>query len=635
MNRYQNNAFRILGLSSDASMKDIMQRVNEVKVKKSLGVEVSYDFDFPWMGSIDRSEQNVINALQRLENSIFRLKEEIFWFWIETDTDREALECLVKKDRQGAHDLWKELIASNIPEEKKISAYANQIILAHSSVVGKEMVLSYRDEPFEQTTMLLCPKCNLEFKDNYRFCIYCGDKLKIKDKNDAISKRNVRLTDAHWTNWRFAINRILLVSSQEAFWTMVRKKAKRINDPRLSEAKLTEIRGSFLQDVTAPNLTFIAQSLASKDYERTGKHSSLLNGSSLPSETLRDGFNRVLSSRVALINRHCKNADKEIAALKKRTKRSIESMVNIYTKLEKDVSETVKAGNMVDINCVSDFGLARDTLSGSIRNIAIVLNNRLIAEGETMSFATKKWAYKKAFEMIKKSLRYAASQYTKENYRKDEDLIRANMKYAYCYDSRYEKDISDIEEEKYKVKGKQADSVSSSEKKQDYHQKSPATSSSWKPILIWGGIILFFIIVGNLPEDSSSDKSTSAKTASYSSQDNETFNAYELKSMIDSISTSMREKEAELAALEVTMKSKAEAIEKLRKEAETLQSRVERAWFGKGRLEDEYNQVVDNHNAALATYERDYNKYQRLYDEYEKDLKIYNNLVAEYNRKIQ
>ena len=83
MYRYQNNAFRIIGLTSDVSIKEITQRVNEIKVKKSLDIDVSYEFDFSRMGQIDRSEQNVINALQRLENPITRLKEEIFWFWID------------------------------------------------------------------------------------------------------------------------------------------------------------------------------------------------------------------------------------------------------------------------------------------------------------------------------------------------------------------------------------------------------------------------------------------------------------------------------------------------------------------------------------------------------------------------
>ena len=68
MYRYENNAFRVLGITPSASMKDIMQRVNEVKVKESLGMQATYDYDFAWMGPVDRSAQGAISALQRLEN---------------------------------------------------------------------------------------------------------------------------------------------------------------------------------------------------------------------------------------------------------------------------------------------------------------------------------------------------------------------------------------------------------------------------------------------------------------------------------------------------------------------------------------------------------------------------------------
>jgi hypothetical protein len=90
MFRYQNNAFRILGLEPNVSMKEITKRVNEIKVKISLGINVEYDYDFHFMGPLNRDEQNIINALQRLENPVLRLKEEIFWFWFETDSDIEA-----------------------------------------------------------------------------------------------------------------------------------------------------------------------------------------------------------------------------------------------------------------------------------------------------------------------------------------------------------------------------------------------------------------------------------------------------------------------------------------------------------------------------------------------------------------
>ena len=101
-------------------------------------MDVAYEYDFPWMGPIDRSEQNVINALQQLENPITRLMEEIFWFWFDTDCDKRAINYLIQNNRQAAHNTWKTLLTSNTFDEKSISAYMNQTILAHSSVIGLE-----------------------------------------------------------------------------------------------------------------------------------------------------------------------------------------------------------------------------------------------------------------------------------------------------------------------------------------------------------------------------------------------------------------------------------------------------------------------------------------------------------------
>lgn len=77
MNSYQNNAFRVLGLMPNIDGKGILARANEIKVKSSVGMDVSYDYDFPWMGPVDRSEENINNAVQRLENPVSRLRRNI------------------------------------------------------------------------------------------------------------------------------------------------------------------------------------------------------------------------------------------------------------------------------------------------------------------------------------------------------------------------------------------------------------------------------------------------------------------------------------------------------------------------------------------------------------------------------
>ena len=106
MHRYQNNAFRLLGVLPNASTSDIMRRANEIKVKLSIGADVMYEYDFPWMGILLRNEQNLINAAQRLEDPVARIQEELSWFWVYSERDQQAINFLSQQKRQSAHDTW-------------------------------------------------------------------------------------------------------------------------------------------------------------------------------------------------------------------------------------------------------------------------------------------------------------------------------------------------------------------------------------------------------------------------------------------------------------------------------------------------------------------------------------------------
>lgn len=619
MYRYQNNAFRVVGLTSDVSMKEITQRVNEIRVKKTLDIDVSYDLDFDWIGKVDRSEQNVINALQRLENPISRLREEIFWFWIDTDIDKKALECLTQGDRQSAHELWKSVIASDCHEDEKVSALANQMILSHSSVIGREIDLRYKEDTY---TKGVCPKCSMQFGHEYRFCIECGSKLKeVRVENSSAKKRNISLSDNHWNNWRFAINRISLIAKNEAFWERTKEKAEKINDPRLSVTKVQDIRKSFLSDIASPNFRFLSQSLVSKDYERTKQHAALLNGSSFSYEYLRKGFNEILSSHVTLIDRHCQNSAREIAEYDEDDQKSIDTVLEIYSKLEKNVSGTISEGNLIDFNCISDYGLARDKLANNVKNIAIVLNNFLVAD-KVMTPKKREWGYTKAHEMVKKAIEYAGSQYTKQKFAKDEELVKSNMEVERVNRGYYEKTSSN--------------QASTSTTRPSYTPTGkPASGKNWKPLIGWVVFIGFIIVVGYLSDDSPNTSSTK-RSSSYNSQStSSSTNLYQMKTRIESLAATIKDKETKLLSQEASVKSGTARLQALESEINDLDARIKKAWFGKDKLIDEFNQKVNRYNAMLASNNSVYSNYQALFDSYKQDVATHDALVESYNSKIR
>ena len=591
MLRYQNNAFRILGLRPNVSMHEIMKRVNEIKVKVSLGMEIVYEYDFPWMGKLDRNEHSVINALQRLENPISRLKEEIFWFWFETDCDTRAINYLIQNNREGAHNAWNALIKEENPTKKSMSAFMNQIILAHSSVVGEENNVRYKDET-----------------------------KKTKEKN-------ITLNERHWENWKVIINRFTLLASNELFREMVKNKAERIDDPRLSTIKVDGICDNFLQDIVEPNFAFMSHALISKDYQRVKEHSSLLgedwipNDSSFPSEVLRKGFNRVLSSQTDLLNGHAQNAAKELNRVEKGEKDADKAIIDIYSKLIGNVADIIYEGSLVDPNSISDFALAKNELAKVIRSCAIALNNILVENTNLPQEEKENKVYKayQAYEMIRKALEYAATTYAKQKYEKDEELLKNNLAMARAY-TKYHKQLS--------------------------------SRAKWKSILaflFWGGIILYFIIIPMFNDYNSSSNKTTTSTTPYSSSkpststspysSNEDYNKVQyalnqLEDRIENLAEIIKKKETRILEFESWFKSEKDKLEALESEIKWLDLRIENTIVGKDKLIDEYNQKIEQYDNLVNSYNKVYLEYDKLFDEYEKDIITYKSLVEAYNAGI-
>ena len=585
MLRYQNNAFRILGLRPNVSMHEIMKRVNEIKVKISLGMKIVYEYDFPWMGKLDRNEHSVINALQRLENPISRLKEEIFWFWFETDYDINAINYLVQNNRKSARDAWRALITEENPTKELMSAFMNQIIFEHSVIIGEE----------------------------------CGEE----EKNQ--KKKSTTLNEKHWKNWKFIINRFTLLASNEVFREMVKNKAERIDDPRLSTIKVDEICDNFLQDIIEPNFTFISHALIIKDYQRVKEHSSLLgegwipNHSLLPSEVLRKGINRVLSSHMDLLNRHAQNAAKKLKRVEKGDIDADKVIIDFYSKLNDKVTNIIYEGNLVDINFISDFALAKNELAKVIRNCAIALNNILVADTNLSQKEKENESYQ-AYEMIRKALEYVTSTYIRQKYEKDEELLKNNLTMVRA-NIQYHKQIS--------------------------------SKAKWKSIfafLFLGAIILYFIIIPNLPDNSSSNKTTTStpsyssskpptSTSSYSS--NADYNKVQyalnqLEDRIDNLAEVIKKKETRILELESTFKAEGNKIEVLDSELKNLDLRIEGTvvGVGKDKLIEEYNQKVEQYNILFDSYENVYSEYKKLFDECQQDIITYNSLLNSYNAGI-
>ncbi|HYP01336.1 MAG TPA: rhodanese-like domain-containing protein [Pyrinomonadaceae bacterium] len=76
------NAFRALGLSCHASQTEIYAAASSIRRAIKLGVErPQQQHQFDWLGSPDRTENGVRDALSRLADPAQRIYERLFWFF--------------------------------------------------------------------------------------------------------------------------------------------------------------------------------------------------------------------------------------------------------------------------------------------------------------------------------------------------------------------------------------------------------------------------------------------------------------------------------------------------------------------------------------------------------------------------
>ncbi len=629
MHRYQNNAFRVLGLLPDAPMADIVRRANEIKIKRSLGVSIEYECDFSWMGPLDRSEENIINALQRLEDPVLRFKEELSWFWVYTDIDKKAYAYLEQNQRKSAHDIWSERTSDyGPPGIGRGSAFFNQAILSHSSVIGKESLIKYDSGPQAMGKTAVgkekeptCPRCHKAYDSSWKICLDCGVYLVmgLKEEVAKSKKRNVALDEAHWKNWNFTSNRFLYLISQEYFWESINEKVKRINDPRLTDDKAKEICKQFFASIIEPNFIFISQALTAKDYERVKKHSSLINGlnlnvgplfehASFSSATLSQGFNRVLSNHINSMNSACTNLTKELAALGKEARE--EAILKLCKEFAKKADILIYEARMVDINGITDFTIARDNAAKALRNASVDVHNRFSD-------------YTASYEIILKAIDYAGSAYQKQQCEKDARIVKSHL---------------DAAGSAYPSSGTTSSSNTAS---------SQTGSDFWAmlkkvPGLVW--VIGFIILVSWISDSGKTTTKTTRRTSPYSSSassrtyvppTDETMRIADLKTKIEKLRSVTESQESRIRQLWSEAESKEKDLASLKYELESIDNRYRNATYVPDWVRNNYNSKLQQYNGLVAVYNGFVDQAKRMKISYDANIQEGNRLIAIYNRRIR
>jgi hypothetical protein len=102
----KDNPFRILGVYSNAGVKDILSNKNRMSKFAAVGKEVSFPNDFETLlGKIDRSEERINQASADLDLPKNKIKYALFWFINLTPIDNMALDYLISGDKQKCREI--------------------------------------------------------------------------------------------------------------------------------------------------------------------------------------------------------------------------------------------------------------------------------------------------------------------------------------------------------------------------------------------------------------------------------------------------------------------------------------------------------------------------------------------------
>jgi len=125
MELIQNNPYRIAGILSNATERELQKQKTKIKAYTKVGKEIKSDFDFQILGSIDRTEDSVIKAFSNVEQNQDKVNYSLFWFLNASPFDNTAIEYLKNGDEEKALEIWEKVTNDKDVNSKNFSAFNN------------------------------------------------------------------------------------------------------------------------------------------------------------------------------------------------------------------------------------------------------------------------------------------------------------------------------------------------------------------------------------------------------------------------------------------------------------------------------------------------------------------------------
>lgn len=113
MKLIEQNPYRIAGILSGSSEKDILKQKSKIKRYCEVEKEIISNYDFPFWPVIQRSNNNIDKAFSAIEQNKDKVVHSLFWFIDLNTIDHTAIQYLINGNKIKAFEIWKKMTSRN------------------------------------------------------------------------------------------------------------------------------------------------------------------------------------------------------------------------------------------------------------------------------------------------------------------------------------------------------------------------------------------------------------------------------------------------------------------------------------------------------------------------------------------
>ncbi|MFZ3563100.1 hypothetical protein [Tenacibaculum finnmarkense] len=121
----QNNPYRIAGILSNVTTKELQKQKGKIKAFSKVGKKITSELDFEFLDSIERTEESIEKSFSNIQQNQDKVNNSLFWFLKSSPFDETAISYLIKGDNEKAKEIWGKVTNGKEVNSKNFSAFNN------------------------------------------------------------------------------------------------------------------------------------------------------------------------------------------------------------------------------------------------------------------------------------------------------------------------------------------------------------------------------------------------------------------------------------------------------------------------------------------------------------------------------